>query len=98
MAVATGVALALALVREEASFAERMSTACYIVGCLVLLLAFAGHSPTQRHGTIDPWLASFAIRLLPWMQQRYAKSSLSDSALLALTGLVMLALGVLFDT
>jgi cytochrome c oxidase assembly factor CtaG len=58
VALALLLALLLALVREDSSFVESFRVSVWLVGCLLLLLAVAGQSPTMRTGTIDPWLTA----------------------------------------
>ena len=62
---------------------------------LASLLAVAGHSPTMRTGTIDPYLASFFPKLTPRMSEPYSGTQISSSALLVLAALALFGLGVL---
>jgi len=96
--IALALALLLALVRDDASFADNLRITLYLVGVVTLMLAFAGHSPTMRMGTIDPWLGSFFPKLTPELGKPYSGTTLSASAVLALTGIAVLALGVLVDS
>jgi len=61
IALAALLALLLTLVREDTTFVESLTASAYVVGCLALLLAVAGHSPGARVGTIR----SLARELLP---------------------------------
>lgn len=98
--LALGVALAvlfamlLGLVRHDTSFTESMRVSTWIVGCLLLLLAVGGHSPTMRAGTIDPYLASFFPKLRPTMSEPYSGTQISPSALLVLAALALFGLGI----
>jgi hypothetical protein len=97
--LAVGIALALvlavliALVREDGSFAESFRVAVLVVGCLMLLVAGAGHSPSARSGTIDPWLGSFFPKLMPYMT-RQSTMRVSPTALFVLTAFVLFAIGL----
>lgn len=93
LAIAIPLGLVLALVRSGAAFREDFGIACLLVGCLFLLLAPAGSSPAMRVGTIDMWTASFFPKLLPGMMGEYSGSTLGASAVFAITGIVLLALG-----
>ena len=94
-ALACLLAVLLALIRKESSFTEGLSASVWIVGCLLLLLAVAGHSPAMRTGTIDPYLASFFPKLTPRMSEPYSGTQISSSALLVLAALTFFGLGVL---
>ena len=89
------LAVVLALVRADSSFTEGLSASVWIVGCVLLLLAVAGHSPTMRTGTIDPYLASFFPKLTPRMSEPYSGTQISSSALLVLAALALFGLGIL---
>jgi hypothetical protein len=95
LALAVVVGLLLALVRSEADFRRDFGIACLLVGCVVLLMAPAGHSPAMRGGTIDTWTASFFPKLLPGMSEQYSGTTLSTSAVLGLTAVLLLVLGLL---
>ena len=97
VAVALVLAVLLALAGARDAFAGNLSVACLVIGCVALLMAFAGHSPTARVGTIDPWLTSFAPKALPWMAKPYSGTTLSASALFFLTAVVLLAVGLVLD-
>ncbi|MBA3246269.1 MAG: hypothetical protein H0T61_14000 [Actinobacteria bacterium] len=101
--LAIGVALAclaagmLALIRnDDASFTEGLRVSVWLVGCILLLFAFAGHSPTMRAGTIDPLAASFFPKLRPRMAEEYSGTRVSSGALFVLTAFVLFGVGVLF--
>lgn len=98
VAVAALIAAILAPIREGASYADRFVLSCYVVGCVVLLLAVGGNSPGRRMGTIDPWFASFAPRLVPTMSREYSGTTFTTSALLGLTAIAMLVLGAALDS
>ena len=89
------LALLLVLVRDRGDFRSDLAIACLIVGCLFLLLAPAGHSPAMRGGTIDTWTASFFPQLVPRMSEEYGGRSLSASAVVGLTGIVLIVAGAL---
>ena len=97
VAIALALALLLALAGARDSFSGNFAVACLVVGCLSLLMAFAGHSPSARLGTVDPWLTSFAPKLVPWMAKPYSGTTLSTSALFFLTAVVLLAVGLVLD-
>jgi glycerol uptake facilitator-like aquaporin len=90
------LALALALVRDDGSFRTSMEIACWLVGCLLLLLAFAGASPTRRAGSVDPWLASFFPRgISARMAEPYSGTQVNPAVLLGLSALALFGLAVL---
>jgi hypothetical protein len=93
LAIALVVGLVLALFRDGGGFRDDFGIACLLVGCLFLLMAPAGHSPAMRAGTIDAWTASFFPALVPRMTEEYSGRSLSTSAVLGLTGVVLIVLG-----
>ncbi len=93
LAIAIPLGLLLALLRDGPGFREDFGIACLLVGCLFLLLAPAGSSPAMRVGTIDMWTASFFPKLLPGMMGEYSGATLGTSAVFAVTGIVLLALG-----
>ena len=99
LAVAIGiaclVALLLALVREGSSFRESLMISMWLVGCLVLLLAVTGNSPTMRMGSIDPYMDSFFPELRSKMTEEYSGTRVSSGALFGLTALVLFAIGVI---
>ena len=95
VALASLLALLLALARDDASFSESLRISAWIVGCLLLLLAVGGQSPTMRAGTIDPYLASFFPKLRPKMSEPYSGTQISSSALLVLAALALFGLGIL---
>ena len=92
--VALVLALLLALVRDDGSFIESFRVSVWLAGCLLLLLAVAGHSPTMRTGTIDPWLTSFYPKLRPKMSEPYSGTRISSAALFALAGVGLFGLGI----
>ena len=95
VALALVLALALAAAREDGGYGSSFETTCFVLGCLTLLLAVAGNSPSRRLGTVDPWLASFFPKLTGRMGEAYSGTTLSASALLSLTAPSLLALGFL---
>ncbi len=54
IALALVVALVLTLL-GGGGFLDRLADSAYVVGCVLLLMALAGHSPTMRIGTLDGW-------------------------------------------
>ena len=93
LALALVAGLLIALLREGGGFREDFGIACLLVGCLLLLMAPAGHSPAMRGGTIGTWTASFFPKLVPGMTAEYSGRTLSASFVLGLSGIVMIALG-----
>ena len=94
VALALLLALLLALVREDSSFAESFRISVWLVGCLLLLLAVVGQSPTMRTGTIDPWLTSFYPRLRPKLSEPYSGTQISSGALFVVAAVALFALAV----
>ena len=97
--LAVGIALALvlavliALVRDDASFTESFRVAVLVVGCLMLLMGGAGHSPGMPEtGSIDPMVAARFPKLLPYMSQT-STTRVSPTALFVLTAFVLFAIG-----
>ena len=84
----------LALVREGSSFADGFRISVWLVGCVCVLLAFAGSSTTMRSGTVDPLAASFFPKLRPGMSEAASGTQVSSGALFVLTALVLFGLGV----
>ena len=97
VAVACLLAAVLALAREGSSFAEGFRISVWLLGCVLLLLAFAGSSPTMRGGTIDPWGASFFPKLRTRMSEEYSGTQVSSGALFAVLALVLFAIGVVLS-
>jgi hypothetical protein len=95
VAASAAIAVLLAALRDGASFTESMRISSWLVGCLLLLLAVAGHSPAARSGTIDPWLQSHFPKLVPLMSEEYSGTRVSSSALFVLAALAMFALGAI---
>ena len=94
VALAGLAAVVLALLRADSSFLEGLRISAWLVGCLLLLLAFAGTSPTMRAGTIDPLAASFFPKLRPVMAEPYSGTQVSSGALFVLAALALFGLGV----
>ena len=94
VAIACLLAAVLALAREGSSFADGFRISVWLVGCVCLLLAFAGSSPTMRGGTVDPLAASLFPKLRPAMTAA-SNTQVSSGALFVLTALVLFGLGVL---
>jgi len=92
-AVALLFALVLALVREDSSFVHSLGIACLVVGCLSLLMAPAGSSPSMRMGVNDPWLTSFAPKLIPQLGAPYEGPTLNPAAAFFLTGVALIVFG-----
>lgn len=92
------IAALLAFLRDGSSFGEGFRASVWIVGCLSLLLAFAGSSPAMRTGTIDPYFASFFPELTRKMgegYETYTGPRVSPGALFVLTALVLFGLGLI---
>jgi hypothetical protein len=94
VAIACLLAAMLALVREGSSFADGFRISVWLVGCVCVLLAFAGSSTTMRSGTVDPLAASFFPKLRPGMSEAASGTQVSSGALFVLTALVLFGLGV----
>ena len=94
VAIACLLAAVLALVRDGSSFADGFRISVWLVGCVCLLLAFAGSSPTKRGGTVDPLAASFFPKLRPAMAAGASGTQVSSGALFVLTALILVGLGV----
>lgn len=100
MRVLVGLALGLvvavpAALLTDAGFVRSLGLACVAIGLIALLMAFGGASPTRRMGLQDAYFASFYPRLGRMMGEQYSRTALSDSAVFALTGLALLAIGFL---
>ena len=70
----------LALAREDSSFADGFRISVWLGGCVCLLLAFAGSSPTLRGGTLDPLAASLFPTLRPAMAAAASGTQVSAGA------------------
>jgi hypothetical protein len=92
IAAALVFALGLALLRSG-PFLPSFRIAVLVVGALLLFMAAGGSSPARRTGINDPWLASFAPKLLPALSAREGDTQVSPSALFVLAGLALLVLG-----
>jgi hypothetical protein len=97
--LAVGIVLALvlavliALVRNDGSFAESFRVAVLVVGSLMLLVAGAGHSPSMRTGSIGAGVAGRFPKLLPAMSET-SPMRVSPTALFVLTALVLIGIGL----
>jgi len=94
IALALVLALLIALVREDGSFTESFRVAVLVVGCLMLLVAGAGHSPGMSTGSIGAGVAGRFPRLMPYMT-RQSTMHVSPTALFVLTAFVLFAIGLL---
>ena len=92
VAVALAFALLLALIRSDASFASSVRVGVLTVGCLTLLLAFGGTSPSRRLDA-DAYLGYLFPKLHRRTGEQYSGHLLSDSAIFALVGVVLIAVG-----
>jgi hypothetical protein len=102
LAVGIGIALVfavlLALIRDDASFVDSFRIACFVVGVVTLFIAIGGHSQTARMGVHDPtYFTSFFPRLIPQLAKPYSGTTLSSTALIFMTAVVLLALGLLLS-
>ena len=99
LAVGLGVAAVLAtllsLAIEGRSWTGSLGVALLIVGSFALLMAFAGHSPGMRLGTQPAYLASMFPGLAQGIGDEYSRTRVSDSAIFFLTGVTLLAGGLL---
>lgn len=93
VAIAVGLAGLLALVREGGTFIESLRVTSLLVGCLLLLMAVGGQSPTMRGGAIDPLLASFFRGSTKGMTDEYSGTQVSPAALFVLSALALFGLG-----
>ena len=93
VAIACLLAVVLALVREGSSFADGFRISVWLVGCVCVLLAFAGSSTTMRSGTVDPLAASFFPKLRPGMSEAASGTQVSSGALFGPTALVLFGIG-----
>ena len=90
-----GLAIAVpAALLTEAGFVRSFGLACVAIGLICVLMTFGGSSPTRRMGLQDAYVASFFPRLAGTMGQQYSRTTLSDSAVFALTGVCLLAIGI----
>ena len=96
ISIALVIALLLALVRGDASFTRSFGIACLVVGCVCLLLAPAGSSPSMRMGVNDPWLTSFTPKLIPHLGAADDGPRLNPAAVFLLTGAALLVCGFAF--
>ena len=95
VAIAVVLAAVLALAREGGSFRASMEVACWLVGCLLLLLAVTGTSPTRRAGSVDPWLASFFPRgVTARMAEPHSETSVNPAVLLGLAAFALFGIAV----
>lgn len=98
VAIALAVLLALVLSQlADGSFLAGLRTASFIVGALTIMLGVAGGSRAQREGTIG-WQEKLALGAT----KRYwgtadTKVNVSTGALLVLTGLCLVALGIVLS-
>ena len=96
-AVALVFALLIALVRDDGSFLTSVRIAVLAVGCVTLLLAFGGSSPGRRLDG-DAYVAHLFPQLHRHTGDQYSGHVLSDSAIFALTGLALIAVGFVLPT
>ena len=94
LGLAAIVATLLSLLVEGRTWVESLGIALVIVGSIVLLLAFGGHSPGMRRGTQPPYLASMFPALARMTGDAYPKTRVSDSALFVLAGGTLLVIGL----
>ena len=90
--VALVLALLLTLVRDDGSFSSGLRIGVLSVGCLTLLLAFGGSSPSRRLDA-DAYLAHLFPKLHRRTGEQYSGRLLSDSAIFALVGVILIAVG-----
>jgi hypothetical protein len=95
LAIACATAALLSIAVDGRTWTEQFGIACLLVGAVALLLAFGGHSPGMRLGLQDQYLASFFPSFARRLGDPYSKTRVSDSAILAATGVLLLALGLL---
>lgn len=101
LAIGIGVALVfavlLAFIREDSSFLDSFRIACFVVGVVTLFIAIGGHSQTARMGVHDPYLTSFFPKLIPQLAKPYSGTTLSSTALIFMTAVALLAIGVVLS-
>ena len=102
--VAVGVVLTLvlavlvALVRGG-GFVPALTIACYAVGAFTLVLAAAGQSPSRRDAMGASWVDRWAFKgTFAVNRANPGDRTLTTSAVLGLTGIILLGLGVLLGT
>jgi hypothetical protein len=93
--VAAALATLLSFAVEGRSWTGSLGVALLIVGSFTLLMAFAGHSPGMRLGTQPAYLASMFPGLARRIGDEYPRTRVSDSAVFFLTGVTLLAGGLL---
>jgi hypothetical protein len=93
IALALVLAVLIALVRDDASVVESFRVAVLVVGCLMLLVAGAGHSPGMSTGSVGAGVAGRFPRLMPYMTQQ-STMRVSPTALFVLTALVLFGIGL----
>ena len=95
--VAVVLAALLALVRDDGSFVASLRLAAFSIGCLTLLLAFGGSSPSRRL-TADHYAAYLFPKLHRRAGEQYDGTVLSDAAIFVLVGLALIVLGVVLPS
>jgi hypothetical protein len=94
LAIALVAAIPMALLGFRDGFVGSFAVACFVVGCLALMMAFGGSSPSRRMGTQDAWFASFYPKLARSMGDQYPHPRLSDAAVFVLTGVALVVIGL----
>ena len=95
--VALVLAALLALVRDDGSFVASLRLAALSVGCLTLLLAFGGSSPSRRL-TADHYAAYLFPKLHRQAGEPYGGTVLSDSAIFVLVGVALIVVALVLPS
>jgi hypothetical protein len=93
LAIALLAAIPMTLIVFRDDFKRSFAVACLLIGCLALMMAFGGSSPSRRMGVQDPWFASFFPKLVRPMGEQYSQTRLSDAAVFVLAGLALIVIG-----
>lgn len=76
------------------SWVECLGLALVAVGCIALMMAFAGHSPGMRLGTQDARFAGLYPQLARRLGDSYSGTRVSDSVVFAAAGVVLVVVGL----
>lgn len=76
------------------SWVACLGLALVAVGCITLMMAFAGHSPGMRLGTQDARFAGLYPKLARRLGDNYSGTRISDSVVFAAAGVVLVVVGL----